>query len=293
MKKIIITLIPAIMLLLFACNSSKSYQQTESGLTYKFHRTNKGVKPSIDEIVRIDMAYRFPEDSVIFHSTEYQSPVFLTIQPSEYEGDIYEGLRMMSVNDSTSFRLDALSFFTKTLKYGGLPDFLTDGDSLYVDIILHEIFNQEEFEAYQQKERESLLEEQEKAAMAEEGILNQYLAENNIEAQPEESGLIIVIDEQGSGPMPEAGQTVKVHYTGKLLDGTVFDSSVERGEPIEFSLGRGQVIRGWDEGLSKINVGTKATFIIPSHLAYGDQARGAHIKPFSSLVFDVELIDVQ
>jgi FKBP-type peptidyl-prolyl cis-trans isomerase FkpA len=292
MKKYIIALIPVVLIFIFANCSGSSYKTTENGLTYKFHKSNKGPKPLIDEIIKIDMAYRFPEDSVIFQSIEYGQPIYLTILPSEYKGDIYEGFRMVSVNDSISFKLDAMQFFTTTLKYGGLPDFFVEGDSLFVDIVLHEIFTKTEFEAYQQKERQIFMEEQEKLAIAEEGILETYLREKGISAQPEESGLIIIVEEQGSGPKPQAGQKVKVHYTGKLLDGTVFDSSMER-EPIEFDLGRGQVIRGWDEGLSKINVGSKATFIIPSYLAYGDQERGMHIKPFSTLVFDVELIDAR
>jgi FKBP-type peptidyl-prolyl cis-trans isomerase FkpA len=293
MNKLFLTLLPAFMLFLFACNSGANYKTTDSGLTYKFHKTNKGAKPLIDDVVKIDMAYRFPEDSVIFRSSEYQSPVLLTILASEYKGDIYEGLRMMSINDSTSFKLDAHSFFTRTLRYGGLPDFMQQGDSIYVDIVLHEILNKTQFEAYQQQETQKYMEEQEKLAIQEENILDNYLQQNNINAQPEESGLIIMVEKAGRGPKPQAGQMIKVHYTGKLIDGTVFDSSVERGTPIEFTIGRGQVIRGWDEGLSKINVGSKATFIIPSYLAYGDQARGAHIKPFSTLIFDVELLEAK
>jgi FKBP-type peptidyl-prolyl cis-trans isomerase FkpA len=292
MNRFFLTLVPAIMFMV-ACNSSAEYKTTESGLSYKFHKTNKGEKPLIDDVVKIDMAYRFPQDSVIFRSSEYQSPVVLTILASEYKGDIYEGLRMMSVNDSTSFKLDAHLFFTRTLRYGGLPDFMQPGDSIYVDIILHEILNKSQFEAFQQQERQKYMEEQEKLAIQEENILDNYLQQNNINTQPEESGLIIMVDKAGKGPKPQAGQVVKVHYTGKLIDGTVFDTSIERGNPIEFIIGRGQVIRGWDEGLSKINVGSKATFIIPSYLAYGDQARGAHIKPFSTLIFDIELLEVK
>jgi peptidylprolyl isomerase len=85
---------------------------------------------------------------------------------------------------------------------------------------------------------------------------------------------------------------VKVHYTGKLLDGTKFDSSVDRGEPFGFTLGKGQVIKGWDEGIGLMNVGGKATLIIPSSIAYGDRDMGT-IPPYSTLVFDVELLEVE
>jgi len=85
---------------------------------------------------------------------------------------------------------------------------------------------------------------------------------------------------------------VKVHYTGTLLNGTKFDSSRDRNEPFEFTLGQGQVIKGWDEGIALMNVGGKATLVIPSTIAYGDRDMGT-IPPYSTLVFDVELMDVK
>ncbi len=105
------------------------------------------------------------------------------------------------------------------------------------------------------------------------------------------SGLKYVITHKGTGKKAAAGQKVKVHYTGKLTDGKVFDSSVERGQPFEFQLGAGQVIRGWDEGLALLSIGDKATLIIPSELGYGPNGAGGVIPPNATLIFDVELID--
>ena len=93
----------------------------------------------------------------------------------------------------------------------------------------------------------------------------------------------------GTGVKPTAVDMVKVHYTGKLLDSTTFDSSVDRGEPVEF--GVNQVIQGWQEGLQLMPVGSKFKFYIPYELAYGEQGTGP-IPPFSTLVFDVELLDI-
>ena len=103
------------------------------------------------------------------------------------------------------------------------------------------------------------------------------------------SGLRYKIMESGNGGKPAKGQRVAVHYKGALLDGTVFDSSFERNEPIEFALGTGQVIPGWDEGISLLSVGDKARFIIPSELAYGSRGAGGVIPPDAVLVFDVSL----
>ncbi|HEY9184396.1 MAG TPA: peptidylprolyl isomerase [Salegentibacter sp.] len=108
-----------------------------------------------------------------------------------------------------------------------------------------------------------------------------------------ESGLRYKIEKEGKGPKAEKGKTVSVHYKGMLADGTVFDSSFKRNQPIEFPLGVGHVIAGWDEGIQLLKVGDQARFVIPSHLGYGDRGAGGVIPPNASLVFDVELVDVK
>jgi len=107
------------------------------------------------------------------------------------------------------------------------------------------------------------------------------------------SGLEYIEVEEGTGAQAEAGKTVSVHYTGKLQDGKVFDSSVSRGEPISFRLGVGQVIKGWDEGIALMKVGGKAQLVIPSALGYGERGAGGVIPPNATLVFDVELVAVK
>ena len=100
-------------------------------------------------------------------------------------------------------------------------------------------------------------------------------------------------EEENKSEKASAGNKVKVHYKGMLLDGTVFDSSYNRNQPIEFTLGVGQVIKGWDEGISLLGIGDKASFIIPSDLAYGESGAGGVIPPNATLVFEVELISAE
>ena len=104
------------------------------------------------------------------------------------------------------------------------------------------------------------------------------------------TGLLYKFEVDNQSEKPETGRKVKVHYKGMLLDGTVFDSSYKRNQPYEFTLGIGQVIKGWDEGISLLGVGDKASFIIPSDLAYGESGAGGVIPPNATLVFEVELI---
>lgn len=106
------------------------------------------------------------------------------------------------------------------------------------------------------------------------------------------SGLQYTEIEAGDGPAPQAGDVVSVHYRGTLEDGTQFDSSYDRGEPIQFALGQGMVIPGWDEGIGLMKVGGKARLVIPPDLAYGDQGAGDVIPPGATLTFEVELVDI-
>jgi peptidylprolyl isomerase len=106
------------------------------------------------------------------------------------------------------------------------------------------------------------------------------------------SGLQYVEVEVGTGETAAAGVVVRVHYTGRLADGTTFDSSLDRNDPIVFTLGVGQVIQGWDEGLTGMKVGGKRTLIIPAILAYGSRGAGGVIPPNAELTFEVELVGI-
>ena len=189
----------------------------------------------------------------------------------------------------------------------GMP-FEFDKESLLLGI--NDILNQEqprlpqeEFVELMQKFQQIMQEEQKKAqeaqaeAMSEAKGTNEAAAKEFFESNAKEidvvtteSGLQYKIITAGSGATPKAEDKVKVHYTGTLPDGTVFDSSVQRGTPAEFPLN--QVIPGWTEGLQLMQVGGKTKFFIPAELAYGDRGAGPQIGPGQMLIFEVELLDI-
>ena len=107
------------------------------------------------------------------------------------------------------------------------------------------------------------------------------------------SGLTYLITKKGTGRQPKQGETVVIHYTGMLTNGVKFDSSRDRGEPLEFKLGTGRVIKGWDEGIAKLRIGDHAILVIPATLAYGSRGAGDVIPPDSTLIFVVEVVDVR
>ena len=139
-------------------------------------------------------------------------------------------------------------------------------------------------------ERAEAVRDERTKEMAAEGA--KYLEENRQRegVNSTESGLQFRVLTQGEGAIPSRQDRVRVHYTGKLTDGTVFDSSVARGEPAEFPVSG--VIAGWIEALTLMPVGSKWELVIPQHLAYGERGAGASIPPFSTLVFEVELLDI-
>ena len=107
------------------------------------------------------------------------------------------------------------------------------------------------------------------------------------------TGLEYVDLVEGTGARPKPGETVSVHYTGWLKSGQKFDSSVDRGQPFAFPIGKGRVIKGWDEGVATMKVGGKRKLIIPAHLGYGDSGAGRVIPPGATLIFEVELLSIE
>jgi len=286
-KSILFTIMLALTgLFISSCQTggADDFTKTESGLYYKFIEQGDNTEtPKEGDFVTVAMTYG-TVDSVMFDSQELPKKMELPLMASVHQGDFYEGLGMMHIGDSAVFKCDADSVFTKLFRVPNLPPELDSLDYIYFNVKMLDIKTEAEMQAAMEAETE--MQRNEETVKR-----NAYLDENYPNAEPSATGLYYVQTKKGSGSKPEIGKKVKVHYTGTLLDGTKFDSSVDRGEPFEFPLGRGQVIKGWDEGIANMQKGEKGFLIIPSDLAYGPGSRS--IPPFSTLIFEVELVDFE
>lgn len=266
-----------------ACSKYKGFKQDkETGIYYKFYVQNKdSVQAQTGDAVSL-MYQLALKDSILVP----MMPIQELVQESFYKGDVYAAIRMMHVGDSATFILDADTFFHYM---GGENPF--DDKELYFTFKMTELMPKAEVDAMMQAQEEQYNAYMEQARAAEDSTMREYIAKNKIKVAPTASGLYFISKKAGKGAQAVAGQKVAVHYTGKLLDGTKFDSSYDRNEPIEFMLGQGQVIPGWDEGIAMMREGEKAVLLIPSKLAYGERGNQV-IPPCAPLVFDVELVKV-
>ena len=270
--------------LLTGCsNAPKGYQATDNGLYYRLFTNNGGENPQIGDLLELTMSCSVNDTVVILPLTKNIIPM---TEPS-FWSDFVEGFSMMHKGDSASFIVDIDSSFVNLFGYNTLPPQFSSTDIMRFEVRLDDFYPESEFRFRMiENIKKNYPAETEKAVSE----LNAYLEKNGVVAQPTSTGLYYVKTQDGTGEKPSKGSTVKAHYTCYLLDGTVFDTSIERGEPIEFVLGVGQVIPGWDEGIALMSKGEKAVLYIPYYLAYGDRDLGV-IPPFSNLVFEVELID--
>lgn len=276
------------------------YTELEKDLYIKYYNQNtEGREINQGDVVVMDMKYTTEDDSVLFESQPDQPPISIQADSGKYTGDFMGVFIGMHEGDSASVLVNADSFFIKTAGMPESPTFIDSGSVLKFTININKVQTMEEMQAEQDRKNA----EMEAQEMEE---LNQYLANEGINAEPTASGMYFISKKKGSGKKAEAGKKVKVNYEGRLLNGQYFDTSVEEVakaqglyderrtyQPFEFNLGQGEVIPGWDEGVANMREGGKATLIIPSKLGYGANPRpGGVIQPFNTLVFEVELIEV-
>ncbi|QMW01664.1 FKBP-type peptidyl-prolyl cis-trans isomerase [Spirosoma foliorum] len=272
-----------------ACGKNRQ-QVTENGLKYTIHEQSEGTrKGKVGDILTLHLTLMNNKDSVLRDTHKEGAPFQMLLQVPPFKGSYEEGLTMLSKGDSATFYVSADSLFTRAMQ--PLPPGVQKGTDIGIAVKVVNIQTEEEYKKTQAADFE-------KQKGIDAKVIENYIAKNGLtgKAQKTESGVYYVVTQPGSGPTPQKGEVVQVHYTGKLLDGKVFDSSRTNpqagGKPAQFQLGVGMVIPGWEEGVSKLHKGEKATLIIPSTLAYGPRGNQA-IPANSVLLFDIELIDIQ
>ena len=271
------------------------------------------------------MQYRTGKDSVLQNTRrDVGMPVPLPLQELKQKGAPDEALSMLQPGDSGVFRFQVDSLI-KPKSGQPVPPFLRKGGNVVMMYVAttDKLITQAEAQAMQpelQKRAQAAQMKQRMAspeyakqmqaqkdaqakAMAEPAVVAQlkkddvvlqdYIKKNNLKMTKTASGVYYQVLKPGAGSLPKSGQTVSVNYNGTLLSGKLFDSSDKAGKPIDFPIGQGAVIPGWDEGIALLNKGSKAILLIPSSLTYGTRGAGADIPADSPLRFEVELVDVK
>jgi FKBP-type peptidyl-prolyl cis-trans isomerase len=291
----------AVAVLFSACGPKsdiEGFKKTKSGLHYKFDQENPGAqKAEMGDVLVVEMKMKM-DDSLLFSNEGTPQRMFQVSDPI-FSGDVNEGLLMLHIGDVATFAVESDSM----ANYFPMPPFYKQGvgSKIYYEIKLNSIVNKVDID----KEKAEFEARMEKAREEEPDLIKQYVAVNQITQQPTRSGLYIIEKKKGNGPMVEQGKAVKVNYTGKLLDGKVFDTSVksvaqEAGiynparnyEPLSYVVGEMSLIQAWEQAMSTLRQGSVATIIMPSALGYG--ARGSQeIPPYSPLVFELEVVSVK
>ncbi|MBN4051275.1 FKBP-type peptidyl-prolyl cis-trans isomerase [bacterium AH-315-M05] len=258
-----------------ACNSQNNSGKsqdgiitTTSGLQYVITKKGDGKKPKKGDKVVVHYTGKLTDGSVFDSSVERGQPFSFNLGVGQVIKGWDEGIALLQVGDKATFTIPP------ELGYGkrGSPPVIPADATLIFDVELMDVV--------------------EKVAPKPKVVPKPFNVEGK-ETVTTKSGLQYIMVKEGTGVQPVSGKQVIVHYTGYLDDGSIFDSSVERGQPLPFTLGVGQVIKGWDEGVALLKVGGKARLIIPSGLAYGAKGYPGLIPPNATLTFDVELVEVK
>ncbi len=272
----------------FLADNKWTIKPLKSGLYFNKTKKGKGTKVKEGMFLTFDFEIRHLDGKLVYSSIKAHHPASYEYGKRFDTKGMMEALGMMRQGDEAELLIPSKIAFGAVGRQGMIDPYTP----LHYFVRLNSVQTKAAHDADLAVAKKKAEAQKEALRLKESSTIAKYIADNEITVKPTESGLYFISTKEGDGEMPKVGDKVKVHYTGTLLDGTKFDSSRDRNQPFEFVIGKGQVIKGWDEGIAMMKVGGKATLIIPSSIAYGDRQAGAVIKPYSPLKFDVELLEI-
>lgn len=300
MKRTLIILSLAV----FTLSSCNRFKTGEAGLQYNIHTDKDGETIKEGDFVVIKGMQTTEKDSVVFSTYDTDRPTFLVCQKAAFKGDLYAALNLLSEGDSATFKINLDTLAAKTGQ--PKPPFAGKDQYMIFKVKVEKVIPKGKLDekAFGDKINEFLKADAEAAKKGEAGKVKAYIQSKALKPTVTASGLNYVITKAGSGVKAQLGDTIEVNYTGMFLGGKIFDTSnpevakkagtfnAQRPyAPLKVPAGMGQTFPGFDEGIMLLPQGTKATLILPSSLAYGEQGSQT-IPPFTPLVFEVEIVKI-
>ncbi|GAB3919196.1 FKBP-type peptidyl-prolyl cis-trans isomerase [Mucilaginibacter boryungensis] len=279
-----------------ALKAQDGYMRTPKGVQYKIVSKNAGERIKMDDVITFHVVQKTEKDSVLFSSYNLGHAIKAQVKPSTNIGDLMEVFPLLTAKDSVLVKVPTDSVFIG--HEDARPPFLPKGSNIVFIVKIEKVQSLNDAIAERNAQMDKMKSEEARTA-------DQYINSHKLVLKSTPSGLKYVVTKVGPGRKVMLGDTVLVNYTGRTTEDKIFDTSIEAAaktggvyqpgrpyEPLKIVLGQTQLIRGWDEGLQLLTEGSKAEFIVPSSLGYGEQGAGDDIKPFSTLVFDLQVVKV-
>ena len=299
MKKNLVFLVAAA-LGLASCNGG--FKQAPAGLLYSVHTDKSGSKIAVGDFVSVNVIAKTEGDSVLMSTYQTGTPSYLVMRKSQ-PGDVFNVFQYLTQGDSVTVKTNIDSLYKK----GGprRPPF--KGKYIVYEIKVEKVIPKGKLaDSVWNNQIKTYLSAQSLILKnAEDAKMKKYIADNKLTGTTTPSGLFYVVDQQGNGQKPAVGDTALVYYTVKFLNGKILETNIKEiaqknnnynpglpYKPIPVPVGLKKMIPGWDEGLQLMSKGEKATFVIPSKLAYGEQGNPGGVPPYTTLVFNLEMVNI-
>ncbi|MBQ1731320.1 MAG: FKBP-type peptidyl-prolyl cis-trans isomerase, partial [Bacteroidales bacterium] len=240
------------------------FLKTANGIEYKIVKASKSKRtPNVGDVMYMNMSYRTERtDSLLFASSDLGEEFRMRLAAPSDKGCIEEALMLLHEGDSAVIKVDAIKFFVKSQGKASIPAFIKKGDRLVFNVRMKKIVSGLDYANANKDMYQKRIDE-------ENSLINRFLINMNYPLKKTDSGLHILTINKGAGKKPSVGSTVKIDYTAAFIDGSVFDSTLERSEPFSFVTGKKEVIVGLEEAVMNMQVGDHCLVIIPFRLAYG------------------------